>query len=324
MSKNKVLLLTLLTVISITTIVGSVWAVKHMIIMKNGITDDYLLGDKAVEAFNFNDNLKVNAQLSNIEQQVDRSQKRINDFATANIEYNFIENTEAVNEELITKWLIVEEDGVVLDEVKVRAYVDELAKKYNTVGTKRLFVDSHGKTVTVSGGPYGWEIDCNKETKELVDLIKKGINVAGREPIYKQRAMTRGINDIGNTYVEINMSEQKMWYYKEGELIVSTNIVTGNTNRGNGTPTVVGYIYNKARNINLVGEGYVAFVHYWMKVYGSIGIHDASWRNKFGGTIYTTNGSHGCINTPYDMVKMIYENIEIGTPVVIFYEENNE
>jgi hypothetical protein len=118
------------------------------------------------------------------------------------------------------------------------------------------------------------------------------------------------------------MSEQKMWYYNEGELIVSTNIVTGNTTRGCGTPTLVGYIYNKVRNINLVGTGYSAFVHYWMKVYGSIGIHDASWRNKFGGTIYTTNGSHGCINTPLENVQTIYNNIEIGTPVIIFYEED--
>lgn len=318
------LLLTLLAFISITAIVGGVGVAKHMIKMKSEVTEDYLIGDKAAAVFSSSINYKPDSQLSNIEQQVDKIQKQINDFAIANIEYNFISSTEVINKELITKWLIVEEDRVVLDEEKVREYVEELAQRYNTVGMERQFVDSHGKTVTVSGGPYGWEIDCDKETKELIELINSGNNVEDREPIYKQRAITRGINDIGNTYVEINMSEQKMWFYKEGELIVSTNIVTGNTTRGNGTPSVVGYIHNKARNINLVGEGYVAFVRYWMKVYGSIGIHDASWRNKFGGTIYTTNGSHGCINTPYDMVKLIYENIEIGTPVIIFYEENDE
>ncbi|MFA9378073.1 MAG: L,D-transpeptidase family protein [Lachnotalea sp.] len=322
MSKKNVILLTLFIIVSVIAIIVTIWSVEHLI--KSEIANNNIIGDKAVEAFHstINPNIDVNIQLSNVEKQIDKKQKLINDFATASVEYNFINSKEIVDKDLISKWLIFDEEKVVLDEEKVGEYVEGLAQKYDTVGKERTFVNSHGKSVTVAGGPYGWNIDCQKETKELIDIINQGISVTDREPEYKQKAKTRGINDIGNTYVEVNMSEQKMWFYKEGELIVSTDIVTGNTTRGNGTPTAVGYIYNKVRNINLVGTGYVAFVHYWMKVNGSIGIHDASWRKNFGGTIYTTNGSHGCINTPYDNVKTIYENIEVGTPVVIFYEDS--
>ena len=68
----------------------------------------------------------------------------------------------------------------------------------------------------------------------------------------------------------------------------------------------------------LRGEDYATPVSYWMAVYGNIGIHDATWRRKFGGSIYKTGGSHGCINTPYANAKMIYENVSIGTPVIVY------
>jgi hypothetical protein len=323
MSKRKGILLTLVAVGSIIAIVGVIWMIEYNNRLKSEKGSNPIIGDKAVKAFSSNVTTQQDMQLSGVKQQIDKKQKLINDFATSFIQYNFGKQTEAIDKDLITQWIIFDNDHIVLDEEKVKNYVDDLAKKYDTVGIERKFVDSHGKTVSVSGGPYGWKIDCEKETEELIRIINQGLQETDREPVYKQKAFIRGIDDIGNTYIEINMSEQKMWFYKEGELFVSTDIVTGNIKRGHGTPSVVGYIHNKARNTNLVGADYVAFVHYWMKVYGSIGIHDASWRNRFGGSIYKTNGSHGCINTPYEKVKTIYNNIEVGTPVILFYEDDN-
>lgn len=321
MSKRKRILLTLIAIISIVAIVGVIWAVKYMLTADKKLSYE---ADKKVSAFSSNIVVQTNAQIAPISSQLKKEQKLINDFATASIQYIFEDQTEIIDKELITTWITLEKDQVILDEEKVKDYVDELAKKYDTVGSERKFVDSHGDLVMVSGGTYGWEINRKEEVNELIALIKQGVIKMDREPVYKQKAFERGASDIGNTYVEVNMSEQKMWFYKEGELIVSTDIVTGNMAKGHDTPTVVGYIYNKVRNTKLVGTGYEAFVNYWMKVYGSIGIHDASWRRKFGGNIYTTNGSHGCINTPYDKVKIIFDNIEIGTPVIIFYENEDE
>ena len=49
----------------------------------------------------------------------------------------------------------------------------------------------------------------------------------------------------------------------------------------------------------------------------SYGLHDASWRSRFGGNIYTYNGSHGCVNMPRSEVSKLYNMVEIGTPVYV-------
>lgn len=122
----------------------------------------------------------------------------------------------------------------------------------------------------------------------------------------------------GDTYVEINIRQQHMWYIHKGKVYVSTDIVTGNR-YSNDTPKGYWRVNNKARNVNLVGPGYVSFVRYWMAFIGSgYGIHDASWRSSFGGNIYQGNGSHGCVNTPYKNVKKMYEKMSVGTPVIIY------
>ena len=60
-------------------------------------------------------------------------------------------------------------------------------------------------------------------------------------------------------------------------------------------------------------------VTYWMPFNGNVGMHDATWRRAFGGTIYLTSGSHGCINLPLHMAASIYEYVSTGFPVVCYY-----
>ncbi len=124
---------------------------------------------------------------------------------------------------------------------------------------------------------------------------------------------------VGTTYIEISLEKQHMWFYKEGKLIVSTDVVTGYKN-AHDTPTGLYYVINKASPARLVGETWDVWVNYWLGVtYDGIGIHDSTWRyGGYGGNIYTYDGSHGCINTPYDEVKKIYDNCEEKTPVVIY------
>lgn len=124
---------------------------------------------------------------------------------------------------------------------------------------------------------------------------------------------------VGDTYVEIDISDQHLWYIVNNEVYVSTPVVTGNYNSSD-TPTGTYSIKSKARSVSLVGADYVSYVDYWMAFIGSsYGIHDASWRSSFGGNIFRGNGSHGCVNTPYNAVKKIYNHIDVGTPVVIHW-----
>lgn len=124
--------------------------------------------------------------------------------------------------------------------------------------------------------------------------------------------------NMGSTYVEISIDRQHMWYYKNGKLIVETDVVTGNDDGWHNTPRGFHSIYSRARNTTLSGPGYSSFVEYWMAFCGGCGIHDASWRSRFGGSIYKGDGSHGCVNTPIDKVKIIYNNASVGTPVIVY------
>jgi len=209
------------------------------------------------------------------------------------------------------------------DYDSVAAWVDELADTYDTVGTYEPFVTSNGETVYVESVTYGWQMDRDAETAGLYSLLLAG-QVEGRSPVWTVSALTRGDNDIGDTYVEIDYTNQRMWYYKDGQLLVETPVVTGNTSAGNASPEGLYYIVYKEEDAKLVGETYETEVDYWMPFYGNVGIHDAdSWRSLYGGTIYQTSGSHGCINTPSAQAQTIYENIEAGTPVVCYSSATN-
>ena len=52
--------------------------------------------------------------------------------------------------------------------------------------------------------------------------------------------------------------------------------------------------------------------------WGGVGLHDATWQPAFGGTLYYTIGSHGCINLPYGVASSIFEAFGVGTPVIVY------
>ncbi len=207
----------------------------------------------------------------------------------------------------------------VVDPERIRAFIGRLAEEYDTYGKEISFQSTRGDIIQVPGnGTYGTAIDQEAEFAYLTEALeekREEIHI----PAYLHQGLVRGRNDIGDTYIEVAMTDQKMYYYEDGELVLETDIVTGNTGRRMGTPQGVNFVYNKQRNRVLRGQGYASPVKYWVPVKGAIGIHDASWRSEFGGEIYKTNGSHGCINTPTEIMSQLYDSVEIGTPVVMFY-----
>ncbi len=213
-----------------------------------------------------------------------------------------------------------QEGKLQISETAVRGWIEELAAAYDTCGSEREFAATRGETVTVQYVTYGTKLDVEAENAYLLEKLRSdSAQEETHVPAYVQQGYVRGLDDIGGTYIEIDMTEQKMYYYADGELALETDIVTGNTGRRMGTPQGINFVYAKQRNRTLRGADYESFVKYWVPVKGNIGIHDASWRSKFGGEIYKTNGSHGCINTPTNMMSQLYEMVEIGTPVIMFY-----
>lgn len=243
------------------------------------------------------------------------------------ITYIFGEREELVDASVTSDWIKLDENGeffldedgnLQYDEEAVKAYVKELADTYNTTDRVRTFHTTSGRNVTIKNTNYGDKLDEKAEVEYLLEAAAKG-KKEERLPVYSQRAFAEGADDIGDTYIEVDMSEQMMYYYQAGRIVIETPVVTGNTSLGRGTPEKICYVYFKQRNRVLRGEDYETPVSYWIAVNGNIGIHDANWRRKFGGTIYKTNGSHGCINTPTKEVSKLYDMVELGTPVIIFY-----
>jgi len=244
----------------------------------------------------------------------------LNKYIATKIIYSFGNRNEILDGNIINKWLIVNENlDVIFNNNAVIKYVKILSRKYDTVGATREFKTSTSKIIEVTGGIYGWKINQDEETKILSGNITLG-KVIEKEPIYAQKALSRDGNEIGNTYVEINITRQYLWFYKDGKLIAKGAVVTGNPNKGNATAVGTYMLNYKQNGATLIGLGYEVDVRYWMPFYGNMGIHDATWRNSFGGEIYKTRGTHGCVNAPLYLAKTIFENIDAGIPV-ISYEE---
>lgn len=142
-----------------------------------------------------------------------------------------------------------------------------------------------------------------------------------REPEYSQRAQVEGFEDIGKTYLEIDYTKQHMWYYEDGQMILESDIVSGNIATGNGSPDGIFKIVYKQSPAVLKGEDYESNVDFFMPFAYNVGVHDASWRTEFGGEFYKTTGSHGCINAPREVAETLYQRMKVDTPVVAYYRE---
>jgi lipoprotein-anchoring transpeptidase ErfK/SrfK len=122
-------------------------------------------------------------------------------------------------------------------------------------------------------------------------------------------------------HIEVNLSDQKMLAMEDDQVVRESFITSGR----DGYPTVTGdfAIYLKQRNTRLRSPfpelSYDFPVRFWMPFYSGYGIHDAYWRSEFGGQDYHWAGSHGCLNTPDDMVEFIWDWSEVGTPVHVGY-----
>lgn len=210
------------------------------------------------------------------------------------------------------------------DKKAVKKYVSQLANKYDNINSTREFKSLTGKDVTVPPGTYGWMIDQPAEVKRLIKDIESHENIS-RDPIFAATGYGEYTRDMGDTYIDVDISEQEVNFYKNGKLIFSSPCVTGN--RLTGTVTDVGayYILNKIRNVVLRGDNgdgteYESFVSYWLGInWAGEGFHDASWRGSFGGSIWTYNGSHGCINMPTWRMPELYEKAEVDIPVAVHY-----
>ncbi|MGM9977784.1 MAG: peptidoglycan binding domain-containing protein [Clostridium sp.] len=292
--------------------------------------DSNLLYDSIVNAFTQGET-KINLEslgcyivpkYTSDSQEVINALDELNKYSKQSVTYTIGNNQEYLDSATINSWLGVDEDfNVTFNYDNVYGFVNSLASKYNTVGKTRNFPSSSGGTVQVSGGVYGWKVDTSGEVESLISAIKNG--TSSKELTFSQKgASFSGDNDIGNSYVEIDLGRQHLWLYIDGSLIMDTNVISGNVSKNYTTPAGVYSLYYKQRDQILRGADYATPVAFWMPFNGGIGLHDASWRTAeelANPQTYLTEGSHGCVNMTYEAAQTIYNNVWAGIPIVCYY-----
>ena len=212
----------------------------------------------------------------------------------------------------------VENNKVVVDEQAVWRYVQDLARIYDTHGKSRVFYTSTGSSVMVSpvnDGKCtldGWEMNQS----EAYTMLVSALNARGTQRVvipWKRMGVAHGsVNDFGSTYLEVSVDNQHAWCYVDGNLIGEGDTVTGKESDPSlRTPRGVWKMTDLYTEHTMTGSYGSAFVHYFIRVTeDGVGLHDASWRKVFGGDVYLRDGSHGCINMPYEPVSIIFKALK--------------
>ena len=253
------------------------------------------------------------------------AQAELNKYISASITYSLDNIEVVVDKDEIVAWVSVDANMIpIIDAAKVKAFTDTLGKKYNTANRGGVITTPTGKQVNVAVAGYGRQVGSQEDCNQLISEIKEGKTVT-RSPIISRQATPEGQFAWGTTYVEVDITEQHMWYIVNGQVAFETDVVTGKKGK-NDTPTGTYTILEKIKGKYLRGRlvngkpSYVTWVDYWMRVtWSGIGFHDAGWQPTFGGDRYVNNGSHGCINMPPAKAKEFYGMLFVGCPVIIHY-----
>ena len=248
---------------------------------------------------------------------------KMNQIAQMKITLKIGGDQETVPQEKIISWIGIDENAnMVVHDEAIRAYVGELAGKYDTVGKNRSFRTSYGAVVNISSGDYGRKVDQEAEFNALKENLTDGRDLT-RELNFSQKAAGGVGDDIGSSYVEVNLTAQHLFVYKDGKKVVDTAVTTGKP--VNHHQTNVGIFRVKSHEANRTlrgrnddGSSYASPVKYWMPFDGGIGLHDAPWKSNYGGKNYLTNGSHGCVNLPPSVAGSVFANVSVGMPVVVY------
>ena len=240
------------------------------------------------------------------------------------ITYEFGSDSYTISPAEMDKMMYVKDGKVKVRSKKVAAFVSNLAAQYDTLGTDRLFKSTSRGNVMVYGGTYGYQISQSGEKEKLTKNLK-GLKDVSRGPVYASEGWGWENNGFGSTYVEVDLGTQRLYYYQNGQQMMSCPIVSGCIKTKHHTVAGAFQIVYMAQDVTLKGGNkkdktyYESHVDYWMPFYGDYGLHDADWRSSFGGSIYVNGGSHGCVNMPPASAGQLYSLISAGTPVIVFY-----
>ncbi len=248
--------------------------------------------------------------------------EHLNRILELTVTYDFTDRQYVVNRDVIRSWIVPDESGnCALNSDLAAEWVYNMAYETDTFANSHLFTTHNGEQIQLaSGGDYGWAINQEETAAALVQALNDGFS-GNLEPSYLFTAQDRSSNDIGGTYVEVCLTEQKLYLYENYQLKLETPVITGCHNTGYDTPSGSVWAID-GKKYQMQFTLFDVAVEYWLPFNDDCGIHDAYWRNDAEYTdpsYYLENGSHGCVNTPYDAMETVFETVEIGYPVIVYY-----
>lgn len=280
-------------------------------------TSKITLGELIIE---FDSIMQKMPKIFSDDEGLKQEKDHLNSILSTVIEFNLYDGTKYIlDRQVMKEWVGKDEAGnyyIDLEQGLVNFAKNLNEKVKETSNYIAFYPTGHETPITISTKQdLKVEVDMEKEIAQIQQELEAS-GTYSREPIYKNTL------DL-SSYVEIDLTRQKVWMYYNGECILDTPCVTGNVAQGHSTPTGMFYLRGKTRNTylrgyNNDGSRYSSYVNFWMPFYKGYGMHDASWRKNFGGNIYKTNGSHGCVNLPYKAAKTIYEHIDSTMPIIIY------
>ena len=194
----------------------------------------------------------------------------------------------------------------VLDRVVDRAGGDGIRRKYAAIPREELHYNDWDT---------GFHLDREALLADTAAALRAGEGTV--IAIYDYTASVAEHFGIpADQFIEISIENQYMWVYNKGTLVVGTPVRTGDAATGADTPTGIFRVSYRQHPAYL--SRYNLRVQYWVPYFGNIGIHDASWVTEFGGDQYLTEGSHGCVNTPLEAMRLVYENCQKYSRVVVY------
>lgn len=209
---------------------------------------------------------------------------------------------------------------------QVAGYVQSVANQIDIKPINKKIVVKNGVESVEREGSDGRAINQQTAINAIVDGLQSNQNVSVNltaGPVAFKTEYNRTVSLDYNRYIEINISQQRLWAWQDNQVIFSTPITSGASSYGFGTPAGLFSVYAKERNRYLNGAqygwGYNVYVDYWMPFNGGIGLHDADWRSGFGGQDYISGGSHGCVNMPKASAAFLFGWVTVGTPVWAHY-----
>ncbi|WP_276876591.1 L,D-transpeptidase family protein [Anaerococcus hydrogenalis] len=264
------------------------------------------------------------------DKNLQKALKDANEALKLSYKFNINGFDKKIEGETLADMIDFKDKKLTLNYDKLNEYVSKLSQQTDTYGKNRKFNATDVGQITVNPGVYGFKMNVEETVNTILKKFdeKKSANI---DPVYEREGFERYDNgsDLKDTYVEVDLSRQHLWYYKNGELLISTPVVTGDAAHQAFTNVGVGSIMSKEMNkdlrgTNFDGSNYVTPVKYWMPIgWDGEGLHDAGWRSTFGSNYYTFSGSNGCVNMPPAQAAKLYELVEINTPVVVYESSTN-